>query len=89
MKRKAVDTAISRRSLSVGELRQLFELTAVDQTVTTEEAAALLGVAPQTMRRWACQGSGPLRPRHVNSRLRWSVADIRGVLADGSPAGKQ
>lgn len=66
------------------DARQLCEAVAVDHTVGTQEAAVLLGVAPQSLRRWSCQGSGPLRPRHVNGRLRWSVADIRAVLAGSS-----
>lgn len=63
------------------DARQLCEAVAVDHTVSTDEAAVLLGVTPQTCRRWACQGSGPIRPRRLNGRLRWSVDDIRAVLA--------
>jgi hypothetical protein len=71
---------------TIGDARQLCEAVEVDHTVTTAEAAVLLGVAPQTMRRWACQGSGPISPRHVSNRLRWSVADIRAVLAGTAAA---
>jgi hypothetical protein len=70
---------------TMGDARRLCDAVAVDHTVSTAEASVLLGVAQQTMRRWSCQGSGPVRPRHINGRLRWSVADIRAVLA-GSPA---
>lgn len=63
------------------DARQLCEAVAVDHTVSTEEAAVLLGVAPQTLRRWACHGSGPVRPRHLNGRLRWPVKAIRSVLS--------
>jgi predicted site-specific integrase-resolvase len=69
------------QSITAAEHRALFERTNVDQHVPTDEAATLLGVAPQTLRRWACEGSGPLRPRKLNGRLRWSVAQIRAVLA--------
>lgn len=69
---------------TIGDARQLCDAVAVDHTITTAEAAALLGVAPQTLRRWSCQGSGPIRPRHVGGRLRWPVADIRTVLAGTS-----
>lgn len=68
-------------ALSTDEIRQLHDRTAVGQYVHTIEAATLLGVAPQTMRRWACEGSGPLRARKVAGRLRWAVADIRAVLS--------
>lgn len=64
------------------DVRALFERTDIPQFVTTEEAATLLGLAPQTLRRWSCDGSGPLKPsRRINGRLRWSVAEIRQVLA--------
>jgi hypothetical protein len=62
------------------ELKQLLDRTGVDAVVSTGEAAALLRVAPQTMRRWACEGSGPIRPRRMFGRLRWAVADINRVL---------
>jgi hypothetical protein len=69
-----------QRKLSNDELRQLLDRTQVDQTVDTVEAAALLRVTPQTMRRWACYGEGPIRPRRMFGRLRWAVADINAVL---------
>jgi len=66
---------------TIRDTRNLCEAAAVDHTVSTAEAAALLGLASQTLRRWACQGSGPIRPSHVNGRLRWSVASIRQLLS--------
>lgn len=48
--------------------------------ITTAEAAAHLGRQPQTLRGWACNEGGPLRPMRVNGRLAWSVADLRRVL---------
>ena len=73
------------QSATVAEHRALFERTGVDQYVATDEAATLLGVAPQTLRRWACEGSGPIRPRKLNGRLRWSVAEIQAVLSGATP----
>lgn len=82
MQPESTDATVKQhdRKLSLDELRKLFERTGVEQTVATAEAAELLGVEPQTLRRWACEGSGPIRPRKLNGRLRWSVADIRKVL---------
>ena len=55
--------------------------------VETECAAFHLTRKPQTLRLWACQGTGPIRPIHVHGRLAWKVADIQAVLngeaADG------
>jgi hypothetical protein len=46
----------------------------------TDEAAAHLNRAPQTLRLWACREDGPLRPRRVNGRLAWPVAELRRIL---------
>ena len=70
-----------RRVLSLEERRELHARTDIEETVATAEAAALLGYQQQTLRRWACQGDGPIRPRRVNGRLRWSIAEIRALLA--------
>ncbi|MDE2267802.1 MAG: helix-turn-helix domain-containing protein [Betaproteobacteria bacterium] len=51
--------------------------------LTTAEAAAALNRAPQTLRRWACEESGPLRPVKVNGRLAWRVSDLRRLLDGG------
>jgi hypothetical protein len=69
------------RTLSPDEFRRLTERTGVAQHVPTPEAAALLGVTAQTMRRWACYGTGPLRPIRINGRLRWAVEGIQAVLS--------
>jgi hypothetical protein len=74
-------TPTTRKSrLTPKERQQLFADVGVDHTVPTAEAAVLTGHAEQTLRRWACEGSGPLRPRKVNGRLRWSVAEIRKLV---------
>lgn len=49
-------------------------------TVPTEQAAYYLLRRPQTLRGWACNGDGPIRPIHVGNRLGWPVAQIRAVL---------
>lgn len=50
----------------------------------TAEAAAHLGLRPQTLRGWACSEQGAIRPLRMNGRLRWPVAEIKRVL--GLPA---
>jgi hypothetical protein len=49
-------------------------------TVSTEHAAIYLNRQPQTLRKWATYGSGPLQPRRIGGRLAWSVADLRRLL---------
>jgi hypothetical protein len=48
----------------------------IELTVTTKEAARLLGRRPQTLRKWACYGGGPIEPIRGHSRLLWALEDI-------------
>lgn len=43
----------------------------------TPEAAYHLNRAQQTLRLWACLENGPIRPRRINGRLAWPVAEIK------------
>jgi len=52
-------------------------------TLPTNEAAAALNRAPQTLRKWACFENGPIRPVRINGRLAWPVAAIRALLNGG------
>jgi hypothetical protein len=54
----------------------------VRATLPTKEAAFHLHRSQQTLRLWACQENGPIRPIRVNGRLAWSVAAIRNLLAE-------
>lgn len=46
----------------------------------TNEAAAAINRAPQTLRKWACLENGPIRPLRINGRLAWRVADLQRLL---------
>lgn len=49
--------------------------------LSTREAAQELGVAEQTLRRWASEESGPIRPSaKVGGTLRWSGEEILKLL---------
>ena len=49
-------------------------------TVRTDAAAHYLDRKPQTLRQWACQENGAIRPIRINGRLAWNTADIRNLL---------
>lgn len=51
--------------------------------ISTEEAATLLNRKPQTLRKWACYDSGPLRPVRLYGRLMWGVKEIASLLCKG------
>uniref|UniRef100_E6PW64 Uncharacterized protein n=1 Tax=mine drainage metagenome TaxID=410659 RepID=E6PW64_9ZZZZ len=53
---------------------------ALAKILPTPEAAQALGRKPQTLRRWACDGSGPIKPIRINGRLHWAVADLQKIL---------
>lgn len=48
--------------------------------LSTKEAAQALGFAEQTLRQWAANETGPLRPNKVARRLKWSGDEILAVL---------
>ena len=86
----SVDT--QNRTLSDDELARLYERNSPHYLITTEEAAALLRLTPQTLRRWSCEDSGPLvggeriKPRRIGGRLRWPLAVIKSLAAGESIA---
>jgi hypothetical protein len=46
----------------------------------TNEAAPTIRRKPQTLRKWASQDSGPIRPVRVHGRLLWRVSDLQALL---------
>lgn len=48
--------------------------------LSTAEAAFHLNRAQQTLRLWAMADNGPIRPRRINGRLAWPVANIRELV---------
>lgn len=46
----------------------------------TPEAAIHLNRAQQTLRLWASNEDGPLRPIRIGNRLGWKVADIKALV---------
>jgi hypothetical protein len=50
------------------------------RTVDTATAAFHLNRRPQTLRIWACNENGPIRPLRINGRLAWPTAELRRVL---------
>lgn len=51
--------------------------------VSTSEAALCINRTPQTMRKWACLETGPIRPIRIHGRLAWRVADLARLLQGG------
>lgn len=49
-------------------------------TLPTREAAHHLNREIQTLHIWACKETGPIRPRRINGRLAWPVAEIKKLL---------
>lgn len=50
------------------------------QILTTADAATFLNRRPQTLRKWACEGSGAIQPIRINGRLGWRVDDLRRLI---------
>jgi hypothetical protein len=51
--------------------------------VPTRRAALLINRKPQTLRKWACLETGPIRPIRIHGRLAWRVADLEQLLRGG------
>ena len=51
--------------------------------LATRDAAAALGKAPQTLRKWACLECGPVRPVRINGRLAWRAGDLLALVNGG------
>ncbi len=49
-------------------------------TLPTHDAAVAINRADQTMRKWACLETGPIRPIRINGRLAWKVSDLAALL---------
>ena len=62
------------------------KLASVPETLTTAEAAVALNRKPQTLRMWACQENGPVRPVRVHGRLAWPANQIVALLNGGAHA---
>ena len=48
--------------------------------IPTHEAAYHMGRAQQTLRQWAMNENGPVRPIRVHRRLAWPVVEIKQLL---------
>lgn len=57
---------------------------ALPVVLPTDEAAAAINRAPQTLRKWACLENGPIRPVRINGRLAWRVSDLLALLSGGA-----
>ncbi|HJY22904.1 MAG TPA: hypothetical protein VJ279_08475 [Hanamia sp.] len=48
--------------------------------LTTQEAAHYLNRKPQTLRIWACNKTGAVKPLNIQGRLGWKTEDIKKLL---------
>ncbi|MEN8398111.1 helix-turn-helix transcriptional regulator [Acinetobacter towneri] len=47
--------------------------------LSTTQAAQIMGLKPQTLRKWAMDGSGPIQPIKIGNRLKWKLKDIEAL----------
>jgi len=47
--------------------------------LTTAELAYYLNRRPQTLRGWACNEDGPIRPKRVGGLLAWSTVEAKAL----------
>ena len=59
--------------------------TRLPDVLPTSEAAHFINRKPQTLRKWACLESGPIRPVRIYGRLAWRVSDLEALLSGEAP----
>lgn len=76
------DSSLRNRDLTAEEKELVGQLRKeLPEVVNTFVAAKLLHLHPDTIRRWACIDSGPIRPIKIGRELLWRVSDIGKVLS--------
>lgn len=58
------------------------EPTQPTKLLSTKEAARLLGLAAQTLRRWRCRGSGPPFVKLSTNRVAYRAEALENFVAD-------
>lgn len=48
--------------------------------LTTSELAYYLNRRPQTLRSWACNEDGPIRPKRIGGILAWPTAEAKALV---------
>lgn len=71
------------RCNEMNTINQLLANAGLPAVLPTNEAAAAINRAPQTLRKWACLENGPILPIRINGRLAWKVADLQSLLSGG------
>ncbi|TNC82776.1 MAG: hypothetical protein C9356_02590 [Oleiphilus sp.] len=56
--------------------------------LSTNEAAHALNRSPQTLRKWACLDTGPIKPIRIHGRLAWPVDAIVALQQGDDDASK-
>lgn len=49
--------------------------------LTTDETAFYLGLKPQTLRKWHCEGSGVIRPIYIGSKPMYKKSAVQKLIA--------
>lgn len=65
-------------------LKEVLSSANVPETLLTASAAASINRESQTLRKWACTGTGPIKPVRINGRLHWKVSELRALLDGGA-----
>lgn len=77
---KRISARFVRSSLPDWETLKALIMETLNELLPTNEAAAMLRFAPQTLRKWACYDNGPIRPVRIAGRLRWRTADLLKLM---------
>lgn len=51
--------------------------------LTTDETAFYLGLKPQTLRKWHCEGNGIIRPTYIGKKPMYQKIAVQKLIAGG------
>lgn len=57
------------------------QVASLPEVLPTAPAAVSINRRPQTLRKWAATGTGPIQPLRIHGRLAWRVSDLQALLS--------
>ncbi len=76
---KSTPTARVITPVSLNKYPPLAEVTR--DLLTTDETAFYLGLKPQTLRKWHCEGKGAIRPTYIGKKPMYQKSAVQKLIA--------
>lgn len=77
----ATSQAQNLNPVSLNKYPPLTEVTR--DLLSTDETAFYLGLKPQTLRKWHCEGKGVIRPTYIGKKPMYHKSAVQQLIAGG------